>query len=507
MAKTRERLPDDLVYSCPEELPEGFDRWVRNHVIRNDRTLIYFKGNVRGVCHHCGRKVRAYRDKFYQGHRIACPECGEMVLCILSGGASWRADYVANVAALQRSREGTIFARIWHLCRSGSAEYPAAIGAHLQEIARYAIRGDLVAGWKCEYKDGWYSPYPHERSYGDWERLRDVTEVYDGPYEFFPDFSPLQGTRLRYGEPEKYLAKSSSPNIVRYLLDLARYPVMEYLIKAGYMGLIDSRVCGCSAEDRHAILWTRRTLKECFRIPLRLLKAWGEPDWTLRDLNRANGWWRICSMGHVREQDIPAMLELGLNASLFTRIVHHASPVRALKYLKGQTPKRPTHYSLSDYSDYIDECERLGLDLHDKQVLFPPDLIAAHARTSAQVKHQMDEAKRRELSERAERLAAKAWAHAGLLIRPATTLEELIEEGAALRHCVAGYAERMAAGKTAIFFIRRADAPDTPYYTLELRDGAVQQCRTRNNASYEREPEVAKFVAAWLKKIKKERAA
>lgn len=45
----------------------------------------------------------------------------------------------------------------------------------------------------------------------------------------------------------------------------------------------------------------------------------------------------------------------------------------------------------------------------------------------------------------------------------------MIAEGQALHHCVGGYALRMAEGKTAIFFIRLAEEPDRPYYTLELQ--------------------------------------
>ena len=49
-------------------------------------------------------------------------------------------------------------------------------------------------------------------------------------------------------------------------------------------------------------------------------------------------------------------------------------------------------------------------------------------------------------------------------------MQEIISEGQALQHCVGGYAERHAEGKTTILFIRRKDNLDTPYYTLEIDD-------------------------------------
>ena len=88
-----------------------------------------------------------------------------------------------------------------------------------------------------------------------------------------------------------------------------------------------------------------------------------------------------------------------------------------------------------------------------------------------------------------------------MLIRPADDADELIAEGAALHHCVGGYADRMADGESAIFFIRRLEEPDRPYYTLELVNRRVIQCRTRHNESYEQTPTVLDFVNEWLREI------
>ena len=100
-----------------------------------------------------------------------------------------------------------------------------------------------------------------------------------------------------------------------------------------------------------------------------------------------------------------------------------------------------------------------------------------------------------------EELTKYAWTKGGLIIRAAQTQEELRDEGAALHHCVAGYAKRMADGETAIFFIRRAEESDAPYYTLELRNKQVIQCRTNHNKSYEQDPAVKAFVDQWLKGV------
>ena len=59
----------------------------------------------------------------------------------------------------------------------------------------------------------------------------------------------------------------------------------------------------------------------------------------------------------------------------------------------------------------------------------------------------------------------------------------------------------MADGETAIFFVRRLDEPDEPYYTLELKNRRVVQCRALYNASYEGNQAVYDFVTAWLRDV------
>jgi hypothetical protein len=57
----------------------------------------------------------------------------------------------------------------------------------------------------------------------------------------------------------------------------------------------------------------------------------------------------------------------------------------------------------------------------------------------------------------------------------------------------------MANGETAIFFIRRLDSPDTPFYTLELKGKKITQCRTKNNKPYN--GQVKEFAETWLREV------
>ena len=91
----------------------------------------------------------------------------------------------------------------------------------------------------------------------------------------------------------------------------------------------------------------------------------------------------------------------------------------------------------------------------------------------------------------------------GLLIRPCANEEELIAEGKLLHHCVADYAQDHANGETAILFIRRADKPEEPYFTLEFDEKNLVVKQNRGLRNCDRTPEVEAFEKAWLDWAKK----
>lgn len=66
------------------------------------------------------------------------------------------------------------------------------------------------------------------------------------------------------------------------------------------------------------------------------------------------------------------------------------------------------------------------------------------------------------------------------IVFPATSLA-IRREGKALHHCVGGYAERHMNDVTTILFLRRAEAPATPYITLEMDGNQLRQIHGYDN--------------------------
>ena len=192
------------------------------------------------------------------------------------------------------------------------------------------------------------------------------------------------------------------------------------------------------------------------------------------------------------------------------RLLRAISPLMqyadARRYMDAQNAEtlragRPK-IGMYELADYLDDAAALRLDLTNKTVLFPRNLRERHAATSAERKYRADEASRKRMQARADKLSPFAWERDGLLIRPATSAAELTAEGKALHHCVGTYSERYASGETEIWFVRRKEDPDTPFFTLEYRDGRIVQCRTLHNRSCDTEPAVKAFVTAWARRRK-----
>ena len=508
----RGELMDEDYRLCPEALPEGMIDYIRREVLPKDRVIIYKRGNVNGICTVCGTQVRAMGRRFTQSTRVNCPNCGARVSCVLEDGCAFAANYIENIVAVQKGTDGkTVFFRQWLLRRDHTARWEH-IEDFLHETVRYAIRGAKTAKWQ---KQGKWNYYMKTERYelDEWIRWSD-NRIYDGGYYFYTGGieEALQGTAMQYADLEGYLEeKRHNRNPIYFLEYHAKYPVIEFLWKAGYRNIVHNRIFGMDRENRNAILWERKKLKECFKFPLRILKLMPPEEWKLDDVQRANYLWKNYGE-RITDAEMQMALQSRTDVQSLTGAMPYAGIGKILKYIQKQTEKRKeekghTTYTpegiIRAYRDYLRECEQLHFDLHDREILFPKDLVAAHDRTMKQIAFEKNKADQEKFQKAVEKLEKFAWSEGEFFIRPAREQMELMAEGKALHHCVGGYIKRMAEGETAIFFLRKVSEPDKPFYTLELQKKRVIQCRTEHNASYDRNPDVKNFVDMWMEKVVK----
>lgn len=507
----RGELMDEDYRLCPEALPGGMIDYIRREVLPKDRVIIYKKGNVQGTCSVCGRKVHARGRRFVQGTRVNCPNCGTGVSCVLENGSVFASNYIENIVAVQKGTDGkTVFFRQWLLHRDNSARWEH-IEDFLQETVRYAIRRNKTAKWQKQGKESYYMR-TERYELDEWTRWQD-NRIYDGSYFFYTGGieEALSGTAMQYADLEGYLEEGGYRNAIYFLEYHAKYPVIEFLWKTGYRNIVHNRIFGMDRENRNAILWEREKLKECFKFPLRILKLMPPEEWKLDDVKRANYLWKNYGE-RITDAEMRMALQSRTDVQSLTGAMPYAGIGKILKYIQKQTEKRKeekghTTYTpegiIRAYRDYLRECEQLHFDLHDREILFPKDLVAAHDRTMKQIAFEKNKADQEKFQKAVEKLEKFAWGEGEFFIRPAREQMELTAEGKALHHCVGGYIKRMAEGETAIFFLRKVSEPDKPFYTLELQKKRVIQCRTEHNASYDRNPDVKNFVDMWMEKVVK----
>lgn len=520
------RLRDEDVHLCQEEIPDGLEAFIRREVLPEDRVLIYKKGNVRGRCFICKNEVRAVApQRFRSNEMTTCPICGTRVAAFLETSDRFAVNYVQNIATIQVGTDGkTVFLRQWHLNRDHSCRWENIPG-QLEEIARYAIRGNKAAKWQHEGKSNYFRNCYRYRT-NEWERVKDLSRVYDGSYEFFlpEDWKQqLAGTSLQYIDLQGYLQipdrEYRGRNIIRFCMDWGRYPAVEKLWKAGYRRLIHQRVYGLDNKYRNTIRWRASTIPEAVGFPLRFLKNRVPEEWNILQLANTQILAQGFAAGYISEAEFVQLSVKETDVRDIRLAMGHASITKIQGYLdkvfqkekekcqkeaeKAQATGRAYYRKpcmaevTGTYRDYLKECVELGLNLDDRAVLFPKNLDAAHARTTANIKYKEDEAKAAKFEKRRVKLERMCYRKDGLQIRPAASAKELIAEGAYLHHCVGGYADRMADGVLAIMVIRKESDPDTPYFTLEWRDKRVIQCRTSRNDDYTNHPEVLAFVNEW----------
>ncbi|HFI0157858.1 TPA: PcfJ domain-containing protein [Streptococcus suis] len=172
-----------------------------------------------------------------------------------------------------------------------------------------------------------------------------------------------------------------------------------------------------------------------------------------------------------------------------------------------------------EYKDYLNTLAEMGLSPEGDAMIVPKDFDAMH-RHIVELYNQFREEQRRlqraeqdraqrerekQLEAEFKRRDAFDMTLAGYTFHVPSRVAELIYEGKKLHHCVSSYTEKHLKGKTMIVFVRLANKPNTPLYTLEVNLGQIIQFRGKYNKDVPRE--VWDVAKKWLQVTKQEKVA
>lgn len=146
-------------------------------------------------------------------------------------------------------------------------------------------------------------------------------------------------------------------------------------------------------------------------------------------------------------------------------------------------------FKIGTYIDHLRMCHDLGYDMNNTFIIFPADLQREHQ----VVIQRWNEIKNAEAREKAKKrnneyvalrdkyLEQFAFAENDLQIVVPNGCEDICAEGQNLHHCVGTYIDKVCKGISIILFIRKINDLALSYYTMELREDRIIQCRGFDN--------------------------
>lgn len=204
---------------------------------------------------------------------------------------------------------------------------------------------------------------------------------------------------------------------------------------------------------------------------------------------------------------------------------------KVVKYV-AQKSLDTSKYSISrthvyEWEHYLYCLEELGYDLKDTYYSMPKDFRKADKKISKEYQALLDKREAEKEEERLRQLALQDKSRNekiakissalrklpelaellngsnGFLVYVPETADELRREGMALHNCLGTYPDRVADGKTIIFFIRRLKDKDAPFVAMEYCNGEVIQCMYNHNEPVKHNTKIyhlAQNIASVLKK-------
>lgn len=501
MIMTPEEFKEQIAVQIPPADPDCEDIF-RSRYIKT-ALLIYDNKRHKCTCTRCGMEWDIYDGEYARMHGLQhyCPECNE--LCIAVSAGRGRKCYEELHRVMTFASDGK---NLWSVTNDILVDFTefGAPSLWISPVEVFKISADEQKHWR-HYEGWWWSP---ER----WEELQTMNTAplphapyYESKYHthvFNWNLKEIMlNSDLKYLIDKDLERKADFFNVITYLTVQMKYPVIELLRKGGFRTLAINRIHGNNYQN--AINIRAKSIEKAVKLPKKWIKALKRIDAsdviTSRELKSFQG---------LSEKNKQAATESEKAWRAFTSLTNSWKETEELQIITRHTTldkyfrymANQERQTADIYTDYIRDCEILGYDLSRKSILFPPNLLEAHEETMNARKIEMSEHKDRLIASKAIDIR---YSDVGLIALCATSQEDLNNESAELKHCVRTYGDRVAEGRTMIYFIRKEEEPEKPYYTLEISptDGHVIQCRGFKN--HDPTPEVEQYRNGFEQEFKR----
>lgn len=496
LKKRHRRITDaiDAQMRTVPSLPRGFSKWLDREVMTHSKYIFYNyrhgQKKQNGFCTWCRHEVELSSPRYNQEE--VCPHCGEkMVFKTEKKCGTFCDENLATV--LQKCQDGIVVRRFevrkWY--RKDSFREPE-LDVFEYERTLFDAKGDAVQYAWLDFKNTGY-----RWCYGSyWNR--------DGVLYTANLREVLEHTPWQYSHIYDLIDHGTCPSkIAEWLYNYAQNPYVEYLYKLGLTNLTARVLEGIPTHMNRK----GKTLTEVLGIKKEYVPL-------LRDLNASNDQLKCIqtasNYGIRLTPDLYRKMERFFDHRMQAAvdILRFATFRKVDIYInrqkdtinRGRKNQQTLWNVTGDWMDYVRGCEELGYDLNNNFVLFPKHLTEAHDLVTERVNRKREDERKAER----ERLNAATrkhfevlqeqygWERDGLMVRAPESMDAIIKEGQEQHHCVGNYAESAANGETIILFVRKAEEPENPYYTMEIKKRKITQCRGYENDGMT--PEVKRFI-------------
>ncbi|MFR0985248.1 MAG: PcfJ domain-containing protein [Frisingicoccus sp.] len=517
--KIQERIDRRMEIVPP--LNDAFVTWAEEEALYWSRFVFYEyfrKKQMRGWCTCCKQEVWIAKGTVRHNKIGICPACKKQVTFIASGRKPRQMWHFTYASKLEKA-DGKLLYREFFIQKDYRDIYPETWKYSCSEEIRIFLDTDgNVESYRrmCGYGDrkDWHKS-KKENTHG--------TILYPNGIQ-----EAVSDTAYRYCALEDYLKHDLTENVyvVGYLRAYLKLPALEYFVKAGLYKMVHDF---SEYPYRTEYLADGKDLKSILQIK------------TAQELELV----RSNMVGIIEFKKAQKYLDAGVeltNNELLHCFYMYGSddqllhdnkylPLRKLtSYIAKQVDRFGTcaGYRLNQdtrwlnnqvwrehirflgiWRDYVRFMGELDYELTGENMLCPYNLQKEHDRVYAEYQKMLDkkaQAERRkkdrklkkQLVRERELLEGKIKNKRFQLVVPKSAAD-IRKEGRLLGHCVGSYTDSVLSGNCQIYFIRKREDLETPYYTAEWSKGKIVQCRGKKNCGYN--DEMDRFLKAAERKV------
>ena len=133
------------------------------------------------------------------------------------------------------------------------------------------------------------------------------------------------------------------------------------------------------------------------------------------------------------------------------------------------------------YTDYLDICNKLKLDLADKDIIYPKDLNESYKKVVNEYINSKNKDNNIKFIAISDILQINNYEDDTYIIRPVKTIDELIEESYQQHNCVRQYYEKIIYNNAQIYFLRKKDELNKSFITIEVNNNKIVQALGKYN--------------------------